>query len=196
MDFSAYNSLPPPSFLTSSFSSLFHLSSLFSPKPKFSLVDYFGMFCFVYLAIIVNFRRSGHVTQGGQAKLYWILVSLSTILVPLLGYLNFPYQLVVVALVIIAVSQEVYLRTKSKLKGVHCVANYNYYIWCLIFLLIGTTCSALDASRVWCHPKNHIFNGKLMTMVKMITMITMITVITVITMMNHYLPHHNHKHNN
>lgn len=47
----------------------------------------------------------------------------------------------------------------SRKKGSHVVAAYGWNALGLLFLLAGVTCSALDATRVWCDPKNHLYNG-------------------------------------
>jgi hypothetical protein len=148
----------PASVITGVSSFAFHASYTYA----FQIFDYFGMFCFVYLAIVVNLRRLGTITHGSQSLTFWSLVCGSTVAVPILGYYHFPYQLLVLGLVLLTVLQEVYLKRLSKSKGAHTIPTYRPYLVALLFLVAGLTCSALDATRVWCDPENHVINGHAM----------------------------------
>jgi len=55
--------------------------------------------------------------HGRQTFVYWSLVMFCTCTVPVLGYFNFPYQLLVFGQVLVTLLQEVYLRSWSKAKG-------------------------------------------------------------------------------
>jgi len=143
----------PASIITGVSSFAFHASYTYA----FQIFDYIGMFCFVNLAIVVNFRRSNTITAHNQHKIYWLLVVGFTILVPLLGYYNIKYQLLVFAQVIYTLYQEIRLNIRSKQRSI--TPNYSYYLFGLLFLSLGTLCSALDASRIWCDPSNHLYNG-------------------------------------
>mmetsp|Transcript_9026 Transcript_9026/g.18238 ORF Transcript_9026/g.18238 Transcript_9026/m.18238 type:complete len:261 (-) Transcript_9026:29-811(-) len=145
----------PASIITGVSSFAFHASYTYAGQ----IFDYFGMFCFVYLAIVVNCRRLGQVGRVGQNRMFWTLVIVSTVLVPILGAFNFPYQLLVFGLVIFTLFQEGVLRYRSGRKGSHAIANYSKLLLGLAFLISGVTCSMLDATRIWCDPKNHLYNG-------------------------------------
>lgn len=67
------------------------------------------MFCFVYLAIVVNFRRSNVIARSQQKVVFWSLVVVSTVLVPILGYFDLPYQLLVLGLVFFTLGQEIHI---------------------------------------------------------------------------------------
>mmetsp|Transcript_16300 Transcript_16300/g.30489 ORF Transcript_16300/g.30489 Transcript_16300/m.30489 type:complete len:262 (+) Transcript_16300:71-856(+) len=145
----------PASIITGVSSFAFHASYTY----VFQIFDYFGMFCFVYLAIVVNFRRSNVIARSQQKVVFWSLVVVSTVLVPILGYFDLPYQLLVLGLVFFTLGQEIHIWRMSRKKGSHVVAAYGWNALGLLFLLAGVTCSALDATRVWCDPKNHLYNG-------------------------------------
>ena len=55
--------------------------------------------------------------HGRQTFVYWSLVMFCTCTVPVLGYFNFPYQLLVFGQVLVTLLQEVYLRSWSKAKA-------------------------------------------------------------------------------
>ena len=145
----------PASILTGVSSFIFHASYTYVGQ----WFDFFGMFCFEHLAIVVNLRRLGWIDKTSQSAVYWSLVLISTLLVPVLGSMNIPYQLLVLGIILVIISMEVYLRFLSGRKGSHCVANYRMYLVSLFLLLAGATCSALDAARIWCDPTNHVVNG-------------------------------------
>jgi len=65
----------------------------------------------------------------------------------------------VFGLVIFTLFQEIVLRVRSGRKGKQAVANYSRLVIALAFLITGVTCSMLDATRIWCDPKNHLYNG-------------------------------------
>ena len=136
----------PASIITGVSSFAFHASYTYAAQ----IFDYFGMFCFVYLAVVVNCRRLRQVGREGQNKMFWTLVVVSTVLVPILGAFNFPYQLLVFGLVIFTLVQEGILRYRSGRKGSHAIANYSKLLLGLAFLISGVTCSMLDATRIWC----------------------------------------------
>ena len=148
----------PASIITGVSSFAFHASYTY----LFQIFDYFGMFCFVYLAIVVQLRRLNVINAQTQTLTFWSLVIFSTILVPILGHYKIPYQVLVLGLVFLTMFMEMRLYVLSKRKGVHTVANYRYFIIGLLFLIGGATCSGLDAARVWCDPTNHVMNGHAM----------------------------------
>jgi len=92
----------------------------------FQIFDYFGMFCFVNLALVVNMRRLNLISAANQHKVYWGLVVVCTIVVPILGHFNFPYQLLVFGQVIFTLLQEIYLNRKSTKKGR--LPKYGHYL--------------------------------------------------------------------
>lgn len=145
----------PASILTGVSSLIFHASYTYVGQ----VFDFFGMFCFEHLAIVVNMRRLGWIDKSSQSAVYWSLVLASTSLVPVLGSMDIPYQLLVLLIILLICASEIYLRFLSGRKGAHCVAKYEMYLLSLALLLAGATCSALDAARIWCDPKNHIING-------------------------------------
>jgi hypothetical protein len=105
----------PASIITGVSSFAFHASYTYA----FQIFDYFGMFCFVYLAIVVNLRRLDVISVSSQSSVFWALVCGSTVVVPILGHFNFPYQLLVLGNVFVTLFQELRLRSISGAKGKH-----------------------------------------------------------------------------
>lgn len=99
------NLFGPASIITGVSSFAFHASYTY----VFQIFDYFGMFCFVYLAIVVNLRRSNVIVRSQQKFVFWTLVNVSTMLVPIFGYFDLPYQVLVLGLVFFTLGQEIHI---------------------------------------------------------------------------------------
>ncbi len=104
----------PASIVTGVSSFTFHASYTY----VFQVFDYFGMFCFVYLAMVVNLRRGGYINKSYQLPIYSSLVVCTTAIVPIVyHYKLFPYQLIMVALVLGTILQEAHLSFMASVKS-------------------------------------------------------------------------------
>jgi hypothetical protein len=145
----------PASIITGLCSFLFHASYTYF----FQVWDYFGMFVFVYLPVIVNALRLGWISKASLRQVYALAVVLTTAAVPLMARYNLPYQSLVAVLVVLVGFQEYRLRIIATLKGEHVVPQYKEFAVALAFIGAGFICSMADASRIWCKPDNHLVNG-------------------------------------
>ncbi len=142
----------PAMFLMGLFSGIYHLSNNYLTQ----VLDFIGMYLFVYWFIILNFRRLNWVSRKNQIPLFVVLSSVSTIVLHLM-YLNFiKIQFIIAAAVIVIITTEV-LCFMRRIKPI----KYTFFIIGAVFMALAQTASLLDAARVsWiCDPTNHWFQG-------------------------------------
>ncbi len=119
------------------------------------VADFFGMFVFCFLLILLNLRRLGWLqTDRKLLQWFWGLTLGMTAFVVVLDRMGVIIQSTVGVLVLGIVATEVMNRRKYG-------ATYPMkYFWLgALSITIGITFSALDASRTWCDPSNHLLQG-------------------------------------
>jgi hypothetical protein len=140
----------PMALVTGLWSFAFHASYTFF----FQFFDFFAMFLFAFLPVILNFRRI-RILSGKHSLLWYVLgVVVFSALVPVGFALDFPIQLLVFFLILLVIGQEIFIRVK-KLPA----TALGFFLAGLVLLAAGATFSALDLSRVFCTPDDHVFQG-------------------------------------
>ena len=140
----------PVAIVTGLFSGIFHASYTFF----FQFFDFAAMFLFAFLPLILNFQRLGMMKRGHAGRWYLGGVVVFCALVPVGFAVGFPIQLLVAFLVFAIVGQEVVIRVRGLPAGA---------LWIFVsacgLLAASATFSALDLSRVFCDPTDHIIQG-------------------------------------
>ncbi|MDF1561430.1 MAG: ceramidase domain-containing protein [Deltaproteobacteria bacterium] len=140
----------PVAIVVGLLSGIFHASYTFF----FQFFDFVAMFLFAFLPLVLNLRRLGAVSSQRGMRWYLGGVIGMSALVPVGFALELPIQMLVFVLILVIVGQEVYLRVK-KLPA----TALGLFVVGLILLGAGATFSALDLSRVYCDPTDHVFQG-------------------------------------
>lgn len=148
----------PASIVVGATSFLYHMSYTF----VFQFGDFIGMFVFIDLMVSFNQRRLGTFTAANHAKVYLGEVIISSLLVPLCFWIEFPIQALVLISVLWGLGLEVQLLRRARSSRPDAGRYTTQYKWLLGGLgcaVAGVACSVLDKTGVWCDPHNHIIQG-------------------------------------
>ena len=147
----------PATIMTGLTSFAFHASV----SRVFQLFDFFGMFTFIVLGVVLNLRRDNLLETRYTYPMYLLGMVIAGIAVPVFEILlNLPIQATVLALVIIQLVQEIRLRFGRYRKHPQLMPPYKRFKQSLLFLAVALACSVADLTRVWCDPAtNNYING-------------------------------------
>ena len=140
----------PVAIVVGLLSGIFHASYTFF----FQFFDFVAMFLFAFLPLVLNFRRIGMVKEKHSLRWYFFGVVGMSLLVPIGFAIAAPIQMLVFGLIVVIIGQEIYIRVR-KIPA----AALGVFLAGLALLATGATFSALDLSRVYCDPTDHIFQG-------------------------------------
>ncbi len=127
----------------------YHSSNTFALQ----VLDFLGMFGFLFLPLVLNLVRLGALPASRGPVAYAALVLVSLGLVFAGRALRLPYQALVAIFTLVTVGSEAAMPRARR------PASYRDYAAALALLLLAATCSALDLSRTWCDPEDHLLQG-------------------------------------
>lgn len=116
--------------------------------------DFWGMYCFFALVLLLNLLRMGRVSAARFFPLLWGAIIALTALTVGVAKAGLPVQGIIAVLLVGALVTEV-LASKHATSPV----GYRFLVLALVALGIGATLSGLDASGKWCDPTNHVIQG-------------------------------------
>jgi hypothetical protein len=122
-------------------SGIYHSSYTF----VLQILDFFGMYVFLYLLITLNLRRLGRVGSAWQ-RVYWPLVLGTTALTVALDFLGVTIQGIVFVLIVATAASEAWLWRREP------GASHGMFLLALALIAAGGVFSALDVTRTWCDP--------------------------------------------
>lgn len=130
------------------FSFAYHASLTF----VLQVFDFLGMFLFLYIPITLNLQRMKIITR--QVPTYLALIAGSLAILLVLRGLGLKYQLMIaVGVVALLITEPLAIRRSGE-RG---------KLWFLAAsvgaLIVAATFSALDISRVFCDPNDHLVQG-------------------------------------
>ena len=130
---------------------IYHASNIYLTQ----VLDFVGMFLFSSLVIAVNLYRIGRAIDFVRSprRFSVVLTVLLSCLVHMMYKAHIKFQTIVVVLVVFIVITE--LRAPI-------VGSRKYFYASLALLLLATGFSALDMSRLWCDPFDHVLQGHAM----------------------------------
>ena len=140
----------PASMIVGLSSGIYHASNNFILQ----VFDFFGMYVFCYLLILINFQRLGKEVIKKSFALYWTLVLGTTALTVAADFANIPIQGLVLVLIVVILATE--FRVKATTKRPYKMRNF--FISAAL-MLIAATFSFLDHKRIMCDPNDHIIQG-------------------------------------
>ncbi len=143
--------LGPAMFIMGLFSLAFHLSNNYFTQ----VLDFIGMYLFVFWLLILNLRRLDIVKESNQVKVMTALSIGCTVLVHLM-YINFLKFQVIIMFAVAAILYTEYLCYKKE-KGLG--IKYKVYTIGIVFVALAQLASQLDQHRVLCDPQNHWLQG-------------------------------------
>ena len=128
---------------------LYHASYTFA----FQIADFFGMYVVLFQFVVLNMRRAGMASPATQVRWYLLGVGSFTALMLTMAKLRLPYQSLILVIAALLAAQEWQLARRAR--GV----DYRDLKRAWGLLAVAFTCSALDLTRCWCNPQDHVFQG-------------------------------------
>ncbi len=114
--------------------------------------DFWGMYCFFCLVLLLNLVRMGSVPLERLFVWLWSSIAALTVLTVVIGKLGLPVQGIVGVLILATLATEV-LSSRGR------EVRHAWLFAALGLLAIASGFSAADASRLWCDPTDHVFQG-------------------------------------
>jgi hypothetical protein len=114
--------------------------------------DFFGMYFFFALVLLLNLVRLGVLQKERLFVALWASIVGLTVFTVVVAKLSLPVQGIIGVLLLAALVTEgvATARHRSKL---------GWFLVCLAFITVAGAFSASDVSRRWCDPSNHVFQG-------------------------------------
>jgi len=146
--------MAPAMFIMGLGSFIYHMSNNYASQ----VLDFVGMFLFVFWFIILNLRRLNVLNKKNQAPVFAGLVIITTVILHVM-YLNFLKIQFIVVIGVAAIALTEYLCYKKDKKEGKSDTNYRYLTIAAVIMAIAQIFSLLDLKRILCSPQNHIFQG-------------------------------------
>jgi len=116
--------------------------------------DFFGMYCFIGLMLLLNAVRTGWVPRERFFAWFWGGVTALTVLTVVVAKLSLPVQGIVLALVLGIVGTEVVATRRAEVRPAH-----GWFVAALAGLAVSMGFSAADGSGRFCDPADHLVQG-------------------------------------
>ncbi len=139
---------PLATFLVGISSLVYHASVTF----LLQVFDFFGMYFFFALVLLLNLVRLGYVQKTALFKLLWGSIIALTAFTVVVAKLNLPVQAIVAVLLLGGVATEAIATLKHK-------TQVRWFLGALALIAVAGVFSASDVSRRWCDPTDHVFQG-------------------------------------
>ncbi len=140
----------PASIIVGLSSGIYHASNNFIMQ----VFDFFGMYVFCYLLILINIQRMGKEVIKNSFSLYWTLVLATTAGTVAADFAHIPIQGVVLVLIVAIVGTE--FRVKAITKRPYKMRNF---FISAAFMFTAAIFSFLDHKRIMCDPTDHMIQG-------------------------------------
>jgi len=140
----------PATFWVGTCSLVYHASIAFLTQ----VLDFFGMYFFFGLVLLLNLVRLGSLKKERLfVTLYPLIIALTGVTV-LVAKVGLPVQGIIGVLLLAGLVVEVLASRRATQKPSH-----RYLFAALAVIAVAGTFSAMDVSRVWCTPSNHVIQG-------------------------------------
>jgi len=114
--------------------------------------DFFGMYFYFVLLVLLNLIRMGRVAKEKLFVLLWPAIGALTVFTVVVAKLGLPVQGIIVVLLVAALATEAVASKGDP-------ARHGWFFVTLALITVAAAFSASDASRRWCDPENHVFQG-------------------------------------
>jgi hypothetical protein len=114
--------------------------------------DFFGMYFYFVLLVLLNLVRLGKLEKDRLFVVLWPAIALFTGITVIVAKVALPVQGIVVFLLVCVLVTE-YLASKRA------PARHGWFAASLAFIFVAAAFSVSDASRRWCDPQDHVFQG-------------------------------------
>ncbi len=114
--------------------------------------DFFGMYFYFVLLVLLNLVRLGKLEKDRLFVVLWPAIAFFTGITVIVAKVALPVQGIIVFLLGCVLVTE-FLATRKEPCG------HGWFYASLAFIFVAATFSASDASRRWCDPADHLFQG-------------------------------------
>lgn len=118
------------------------------------VADFFGMYCYFLLLVLLNVVRMGKLPKEKLFVALWTGVVAFTAGTVVVAKVGLPVQGIVMVLLVAVLATEALAAPKSRPPE-----GYRYFALALLTIGVAAAFSASDASRAWCTPSNHVIQG-------------------------------------
>jgi len=118
------------------------------------VLDFFGMYFYFLLILGLNLLRMGLVKKDRFFATLWPGILGFTVLTVVVAKVGLPVQGIIMLLIALTLGTEVVASKRSESK-----IHYGTLVVTLVLITIAASFSAADASRRYCDPNDHIFQG-------------------------------------
>jgi len=140
----------PVAFWVGITSLVYHASVTFI----FQVLDFWGMYFFFGLVLLLNLVRMGKVAAATFFRTLYISIFALTAFTVVVAKLNLPIQGIVGIMIVLTLVTEGLAFRVSKVK-----IDYRFLAGTLVFISAAAAFSGSDASGARCDPHDHIFQG-------------------------------------
>jgi hypothetical protein len=140
----------PASVVVGVSSLVYHASNNFILQ----VFDFFGMYVFCYLLIMINLLRLGRWTTAHPFRRFWLWTLATTAGTVALDDTGMPIQGIVLLLVFVIIGTEVACRRRAGP-----TYRLTYFFLSMALMGIALVFSILDHERILCDPQNHWLQG-------------------------------------
>lgn len=140
----------PATFWVGITSLVYHASVTFVTQ----VLDFWGMYFFFGLVLLLNLLRMGKVSPDAFFRTLYVSIFGLTAFTVLIAKLGLPVQGIVLVMIALTLVTEVFATRASKVK-----VSHRALAGCLIFITVAAGFSASDASGARCDPTDHVFQG-------------------------------------
>lgn len=140
----------PTAFWVGLTSLVYHASVTFVTQ----VLDFWGMYFFFAFVLLLNVLRMGKLAVATFFRTLYVTIFAMTGVTVLIAKLGLPVQGIILVMIVLTLVTEV-LATRAATAPV----RHRALAVCLVFIAIAAAFSAADASRAWCDPADHVFQG-------------------------------------
>jgi len=130
-------------------SGIYHASYTFALQ----ILDFVGMYVFVYLLLTLNLRRAGRLGAGDWFRRFVALIVGTTVLTVALDFAEIPIQSIMGLLIASVIATEAWLDRRER------PATLRWWWVGLAALATASVFSLLDVTRTWCDPTHTFLQG-------------------------------------
>lgn len=140
----------PATFWVGMTSLVYHASVAFVTQ----VFDFWGMYFFFGLVLILNLVRMGTLSKQRLFPVLWAVIFGLTAFTVLVAKAGLPVQGIIGVMLVGILATEVIASRRSATPVKH-----TYLFASLALIVVAGSFSASDASRAWCDPTSHVFQG-------------------------------------
>jgi hypothetical protein len=148
----AYQWFPIAMFVMGGFSFIYHMSNFYLTQ----ILDFIGMYVFVFWIAIYNMVRLGWIKSSKMAITLLTLTVFWTVVLHIMYLTNIKFQMIVaIASVFIGITEAILYKQNKRPQ------SYKFFGLGVLFIVLAQSASLADLNRLEfiCDPHNHFFQG-------------------------------------